>query len=231
MSDIAIIPARSGSKGLPDKNIRPMRGKPLLAYAIEAARKSGLFSRVFVSTDSERYAEIARQYGADVPFLRSEALASDTASPWDAVEEVLKNYEARGEHFTRFALLQPTSPLRTAEDLIAADEVYRKRNAKAVVAVCEAEHPLNYYNLLGKDGSMTGFLKKQSARPRQMDETYYRINGVIYLSDVEHFRTHEIIYDSDCYAYVMDQARSIDIDRQLDFDIAEYLMEKLGICD
>lgn len=89
MSNIAIIPARSGSKGLKDKNIKEINGKPLIAYAIENALATGIFQTVHVSTDSEKYAEIARSYGADVPFLRSEQMASDTASSWDAVKEVI----------------------------------------------------------------------------------------------------------------------------------------------
>ena len=99
MRSIAIIPARSGSKGLPDKNIRPLNGKPLLAYSIEAALASGLFDTVHVSTDSERYADIARQYGADEPFLRSAETSSDTASSEDAIREVLRSYEEIGQHF------------------------------------------------------------------------------------------------------------------------------------
>ena len=109
MRSIAIIPARSGSKGLPDKNIRPLNGKPLLAYSIEAALASGLFDTVHVSTDSERYADIARQYGADEPFLRSAEASSDTASSEDAIREVLRRYEEMGQRFDAFMLLQPTS--------------------------------------------------------------------------------------------------------------------------
>ena len=109
MKNIAIIPARSGSKGLPDKNIRLLGGKPLLAYTIEAAIQSGCFDTVHVSTDSEHYAEIARQYGADVPFLRSAALATDTASTWDAVREALCRYAELGKTFDTMMLMQPTS--------------------------------------------------------------------------------------------------------------------------
>ena len=120
MCSIAIIPARSGSKGLPGKNIKPLNGKPLLAYSIEAALASGRFDTVHVSTDSERYADIARQYGADEPFLRSAEASSDTASSEDAIREVLRRYEEMGQRFDAFMLLQPTSPLRTADDIRAA---------------------------------------------------------------------------------------------------------------
>ena len=105
MRNIAIIPARSGSKGLPDKNIKLLQGKPLLAYTIEAAIKSGCFTEVMVSTDSEKYAEIAWEYGAKVPFLRSKVMSSDTASSWDMVEEVLDNYKQLNQEFDSFCLL------------------------------------------------------------------------------------------------------------------------------
>ena len=117
MKNIAIIPARSGSKGVRDKNIRNLCGKPLMAYTIEAALESGEFDEVMVSTDSEHYAEIARKYGASVPFLRSAKTASDSASSWDMVDEVLNCYAMLGKSFDTFCLLQPTSPLRDKKDI------------------------------------------------------------------------------------------------------------------
>ena len=138
MKNIAIIPARSGSKGLPDKNIRMINGKPLMAYSIEAALNSGCFDTVFVSTDSEKYAAIAREYGASVPFLRDETLASDTASTWAVVRQVLQEFAERGELFDSFAILQPTSPLRTKENIQEAYRLLEEKQATSVVAVCEA---------------------------------------------------------------------------------------------
>lgn len=116
MKNIAVIPARSGSKGLKDKNIKELNGKSLLAQSIEAAQESGRFDTIHVSIDSEYYAEIAKKYGADVPFLRSAELASDTSSTWDTVRFVLEEYTKLGKEFDTITVLQPTSPLRTAED-------------------------------------------------------------------------------------------------------------------
>ena len=113
MKNLAIIPARSGSKGLKDKNIKNLAGKPLLAYAINAAIDSGLYDTVHVSTDSEIYADIAEKNGADVPFLRNAETATDTSSTWDAVKYVLQEYEKQGKTFDVITVLQPTSPLRT----------------------------------------------------------------------------------------------------------------------
>lgn len=120
--------------------IKGLCGRPLMAYSIEAAIRSGCFQEVMVSTDSERYAEIARGQGASVPFLRSRATSSDEASSWDMVEEVLNRYRALGREFDTFCLLQPTSPLRIAEDIVAAYKLYGERASFAVGSVCEAEH-------------------------------------------------------------------------------------------
>ena len=166
MRSIAIIPARSGSKGLPDKNIKPLNGKPLLAYSIEAALASGMFDTVHVSTDSERYAGIARQYGADEPFLRSAETSSDTASSEDAIREVLRRYEEMGQRFDAFMLLQPTSPLRTADDIRAAFGVMEEKLAESVVSVCEMEHSPLWCNTLPPDGSMRAFIRADGNKRR-----------------------------------------------------------------
>lgn len=125
--NLAIIPARSGSKGLPDKNIRLLNGRPLIAYTIDAALQSEQFDEVMVSTDSKEYREIARQYGANVPFLRSKENSSDRAESWDMVREVIDCYSGLGQMFESFCLLQPTSPLRTVSNIIEAYELFRKK--------------------------------------------------------------------------------------------------------
>lgn len=226
MKNIAIILARSGSKGLPDKNILPLAGKPLLAYSIEAALKSECFDTVMVSTDSEKYAEIAREYGAEVPFLRSAATSTDTATSWESVAEVLAEYEKRGERFDMFTLLQPTSPLRTEQDLKGAYHQYQKRKASAVVSVCEAEHSPRWCKQLPENFSMDGIFATQEIGPRQKLGTFYRLNGSIYMVDCAYFKKDiSNIYREGCYAYVMPQERSYDIDTKLDFLIAETVMK------
>ena len=135
MRNIAIIIARSGSKGLKNKNIRLLKGKPLMAYTIEAALKSKCFDKVMVSTDSKKYADIAREYGAEVPFLRSKETAKDSTSPWDVVKEVLDQYKLMGEEFDTFALLQPTSPLRDHKDIRNAYKEFDEKKANAVVSM------------------------------------------------------------------------------------------------
>ena len=229
MKNIAIIPARSGSKGLPDKNIRPVNGKPLLAYTIEAALESGCFDTVHVSTDSEHYAEIARQYGADVPFLRSAALATDTASTWDAVREVLARYDELGKRFDTMMLMQPTTPLRTAEDVKAAYALLQKKQAKSVIAVCEVDHSPLWCDTIPDSGSMKGFGRKDLAWVNRQDlRPYYRVNGAIYLLSVNgiNIPPDDEIYEDNCYALFMDRKKSVDVDSADDLALVEFLLAR-----
>lgn len=224
MRNLAIIPARSGSKGLRDKNIKLLCGKPLMAYAIEAAKSSNCFDTVMVSTDSEKYADLARQYGAEVPFLRSAAMSSDTASTWDAMEEVIDKYEEQGQHFDSFTVLQATSPLRTATDIRQAFQIFEQKKASAVVSVCEMEHSPLLSNTLPEDGSLDGFIDRNNNTRRQDMKPYYRLNGAIYIVDVKGFRKDRFLYRRGAYAYVMDAKHSVDIDTAEDFEYAEWLM-------
>ena len=227
MRNLAIIPARSGSKGLPDKNIKELNGKPLMAYSIEAANKSGCFTEVMVSTDSEKYAQIARKYGANVPFLRGAATASDQANSWDMVEEVLLKYVEMGEHFDTFCLLQPTSPLRTAQDIIDAYTLYEEKADFAVVSVCEAEHSPLWYGTLPADSSLTEFLKQEGMKRRQDGERFYRLNGAIYIANIERFKYDRFFYKEGSYAYIMPQDRSVDIDTEIDLKLAEIILREI----
>lgn len=231
MKNLAIIPARSGSKGLIDKNIRLMNGKPLLAYTIDAAIKSSQFEEVFVSTDSIKYAEIAKQFGAKVPFLRSLQNAGDRASSWDVVRESLKMYEESGKNFDTIALLQPTSPLRQASEIVEGYQLFEKKEANSVISVCEVEHSPLLCNVLDDNLSMKNFVNKEVyLKPRQQLPVYYRINGAMYIIRIKAVTDIFDLYDERCYAYIMSQKKSVDIDTELDFGIAErYLKEIEGI--
>ena len=224
--NIAIITARSGSKGLKDKNIRELAGKPLIAYSIEVALESGMFAKVFVSTDSEKYAEISRKYGADVSFLRSEANSGDKAGSWDTVREVIEEFSKRGEEFDNVMLLQPTSPLRTKEDIKESFRVFEERQANAVLGVVEMDHSPLWSNTLPVDGCMDDFTRSEYAGiPRQELPVYYRVNGAIYLLKVSELYV-ENMFKHKCYAYIMPQERSVDIDTAFDFKLAELMMKE-----
>ena len=225
MSVIAIIPPRSGSKGLRDKNIKNLDGKPLMAYTIEAAKASGLFDCIHVSTDSKIYADIARKYGAEVPFLRTLELSGDQASSWDTVTYVLDEYEKMNKIFDTVILLQPTSPLRSENDIVNAYQLFITKNARAVVSVCEVDHSPLWADTLPDDGNMNGFVdKKYRDIPRQQMPKYYRVNGAIYICLPETLKSINNLYDIECYAYKMDRKHSIDIDDEMDFVVAEVLM-------
>lgn len=224
--NLAIIPARSGSKGLKNKNIRSLNGKPLLAYSIEAALLSGVFDEVMVSTDSEEYSFISIEHGASVPFLRSKKTSSDTASSWDMVDEVLRKYKNIGQEFDSFCLLQPTSPMRTAEDIRNAYTLFYERSAFSVVSVCELDHPISWCGQLQNNLSLDGFIAPQNIGRRQEQGTYYRPNGAIYIAEISRYNENHFLYREGGYAYIMSRERSLDIDTELDFDMVEFLMRK-----
>ena len=224
MKPLAIIPARSGSKGLRDKNIKPMAGKPLMVYSIQAALDSGVFDEVMVSTDSEHYADIAREWGGSVPFLRSETTSTDHASSWDMVKEVLEGYRSLGKEYDSFCLLQPTSPLRTAQDINNAYDLFQSAET-AVISVCEADHPPVWFHELPEDHSLDGFAQREDDKQRQEVGTYYRVNGAIYFIRTEELYRDEFLYRKGSFAYIMPRSRSIDIDTETDFIIAEAILK------
>lgn len=226
MSNLAIIPARSGSKGLEDKNIKLLSGKPLLQYSVEAAINSSIFNCIHVSTDSEKYAEIARGCGADVPFLRCEKFSSDIADSWSVVRFVLEQYKRLGKTFDMVTLLQPTSPLRDANDIQSAYHLFCKKKAEAVISVSEAEHSPLLMNTLDMSLSLNGFINLKEIGRRQSMSQYYQVNGAIYMIKACILDRISDLYGEKSYAYIMPQEKSIDIDSMIDFKVAEIILEE-----
>ncbi|MCI8752409.1 MAG: acylneuraminate cytidylyltransferase family protein [Lachnospiraceae bacterium] len=225
MGIIAIIPARSGSKGVKDKNIKEICGHPLIYYSISAAKKSGIFDCIHVSTNSEKYREIARCLGADVPILRPESLGTDKTSTWDVVRWVLEYYKSNGYLFDTVVLLQPTSPLRDSKEIIGAYNFFIDKNADSVISVCKNGHPTALCNVLDETLSMYNFIQMDNARRRQDFKIEYRINGAIYIFKTNLLYTQFDLYNKNSYAYIMKESKSIDIDTELDFFVAEKLLE------
>ena len=232
MKIIAIIPARSGSKGLKNKNIADVCGRPLIDYTIKAAIDSGSFDTVMVSTDSQLYADIAKRCGAEVPFLRSEFTSSDTAGTWDVVREVLRNYKINHKIFDYVAVLQPTSPLRTKEDILGTVALLEGANVHNVVSVTETAHPVQWCFALDETRALTEFAQSPySAMRRQELKKYYQENGAIYLVDAGKIMDSSYnLYADACYAYIMPRAHSIDIDEEIDLIIAKAMIEKNSLC-
>lgn len=224
MRNIAIIPARSGSKGLKDKNIKLLNGKPLIWYTIKAAVEAGCFEEVMVSTDSEHYAEIARECGASVPFLRSADKSSDTAGSWDVVKEVLSKYQTKGITFDTVCLLQPTSPLRKAEHILGAYKELESLPSDAITSVCEVDHSPLWCMTLDSTLSLNKFRNNVDSIPRQQMPQYFRLNGAIYIRKLAYTEKEIYLMDKTEVAYIMPKYFSVDIDDIVDFKYAEALM-------
>ncbi|WP_338891544.1 acylneuraminate cytidylyltransferase family protein [Aeromonas rivipollensis] len=221
---IAIIPARGGSKRLPGKNIKPLAGKPLIRWTTQAALASGEFDMVIVSTDSQAIADIAMQdAGVTFPGLRPAELAGDTATTNDVVSHVVQWVEKNYAMVDMVAILQPTSPLRTARHITEAVALYRNKKATAVVSVCELEHPVQYCNRLPKDNSLNGFITPSVNKRSQDLEPFYRLNGAIYIFERRFVGSLSNIYSDGAFAYVMDKYSSVDIDDEFDFKMAEFI--------
>lgn len=223
---IALIPARGGSKGLPRKNLLPLGGKPLIAWSIETAKKTPEIDRVLVSTDSDEIAAVAREWGAEVPFLRPAELATDKATGTDVVLHTLNWLEAQGEPIDYLILLQPTSPLRTKDDIQKGFEVFKQGNfVQAVVSVTTpAHHPL-WSNTLPDNGWMGEFIRPDVFdKNRQELPPYFELNGAIYIATPTYFRQKRSFIGDATYALVMDRQHSVDIDSKMDFMLAEQLL-------
>ncbi|MCK7630240.1 acylneuraminate cytidylyltransferase family protein [Shewanella putrefaciens] len=227
MKILAITPARGGSKRLPGKNIKNLNGKPLIQWTIDAALAVQEIARVMVTTDCEAIAEIAKQAGAEVPFIRPPELATDTSSSTDVIRHALDFYRAQGEEFDFVLLLQPTSPIRSADDIRCAIAQLKAHTADAVVSVCPCEHSPLWANTLPDDRSMADFIRHEVSQLRSQDlPDYYRINGAIYLTRVRRFyQENSLFLSSNIFAYVMDNESSVDIDHELDFLIAETVLK------
>lgn len=225
--NIAIIPARGGSKRLPGKNIKALGGKPLIIWTIEAALFCDLFDSVLVSTDCHKIAKIARSAGASVPFIRPTDLSGDTATTNDVVSHAVSFIEdSLAKSVTTVTLLQPTSPLRTSADIKAAHALLKKHDAEAIVSVCELEHPIQFCSQFAPDGSMNDFIDTNHLARTQDLAPYYRLNGAIYIFKKNYVGKLHELYGERTFPYVMTNQSSVDIDTQEDFSLAEYYLEK-----
>ena len=224
---LAVITARGRSKGLPRKNVLPVAGKPLIAWTIEAALTSCRLTRVTVSTDDEEIAEVARMWGAEVPFVRPEGLAQDNSPHMDVIIhaiEWLGNHENYEPDF--IMLLQPTSPLRTAEDIDTSIEMVLRRNGTGIVSVSETpSHPYLAKTIL-EDGTLAGFVDTPGGYlPRQSFPLAYAVNGAIYLARREVLLKEHSWYTSRTYPYIMPPERSLDADTAWDQYLVGLILE------
>ena len=220
---LAIIPARGGSKRLPRKNILDLAGKPLIAWSIEAGLKSKYIDKVIVTSDDDEILAIAKEFGSET-IKRPDELASDTATSFDAIKHTIDNVGK----YDYIVLLQPTSPLRTAEQIDEAIELLESKNADAIVSVCEMDHSPLWSNTLQEDGSMNDFIRDEVKNRRSQDlESYYRLNGAIYITKTDKLLEEKSFFlEKNIFAYRMDRESSIDIDEEMDFLLSRQLLER-----
>jgi N-acylneuraminate cytidylyltransferase/CMP-N,N'-diacetyllegionaminic acid synthase len=225
---LAVIPARGGSKSIPYKNIRVLAGKPLIAWTIEMALACLGLDRVIVSTDNQGIADIARQYGAEVPFLRPSKLAQEDTP---GIEPILHAVQWLDEHESYrpdyVIVLQPTSVLRTTQDIEAAVQLAEKYQADAVVSVCPvSQHPY-WMKRLTEDGRVLDFLLLDHPyTSRQELPPVYALNGAVYLIRREVLLQRKTFYTDRTYAYIMPLERSLDIDTPWDWYLAELILKE-----
>lgn len=222
---LAIIPARGGSKGIPKKNIKAVSGKPMINYTIEAAKECEYIDKVIVSTDDEEIAEISMRAGAIVPFLRPDELATDEAKTIDVVMHAIEFYERKAERYDIIVLLQPTSPLRTSEDIGKALEYYMRKGEKSLMSVSEvADHPL-LIRQFGENNELIKMLEEDSTVRRQDMKKYYKVNGAIYINSMSELN-ETTSFNDNIMGYVLPKEHSIDVDEPEDIVVAEYYLSK-----
>ena len=220
---LALIPARGGSKGIKDKNIVDVCGKPLIAYSIIAAQKSKYIDDVIITTDSEKIKEVAEKYGADVPFLRPAELATDNAKTIDAVMHSINTLKEMGRDYDILLLLQPTCPLRTIDDINNSLELFVSKNYTSLVSVNKVnEHPI-LMRKINEDGIMENLLNLPSTIRRQDMPPIYKVNGSIYINLINKLNNETSLNDNPL-AYITKEEHSVDIDNISDIErVKRYL--------
>jgi CMP-N,N'-diacetyllegionaminic acid synthase len=223
---VAIIPARGGSKGIPRKSVRLLCGKPLIAYTIEAALSSKLIDRVVVSTEDEEIAEVSKKYGAEV-ISRPPELGQDDTPSLPVYQHAIRHLEKAEDYRPEIiVILQPTSPLRLVEDIDRAIAEFLKRKYDSIVSICEVEHPPHWMYTLARNRLKPVIKDGESVTRRQDAPKMYRLNGAVYVTSREVIMKENRLIGRDTGAHIMPLERSIDIDTELDFKLADLLMRQ-----
>lgn len=226
MNILVLIPARGGSKGIKKKNIIDLDGKPLISYTIKEALKSEYIDaeNIWCSTDDEEIAEVAKEYGAKIPFIRPHKLSEDDSSSASVATHALDWAKNNGIEFDYLMLLQPTSPLRTVEDIDSAIEIMKSKKADSVISLTEPGIlPFNM-KYLNEDGSIRNYTENKYNRRQDMPDIY-GTNGAIYIVKPEILYNRNSFIGDKNYGYVMNKEKSVDIDSNYDLKIARLLIK------
>lgn len=230
-SFLAIIPARSGSKGLPNKNIKELCGLPLIAWSIKAGLKSKYIDKVVVTTDSQEYAEIAKSYGAEVPFLRPNELSLDTSTTFDSIKHTIDFYRNQlNQIFDYIVLLEPTSPLRETNDIDNAIELlFANQKASSIVGISksESQNPAFLVKLQPHSQLIEGYINKDFSPIRRQDiEEFFFFEGTIYISETNSLLKNQNFYYKNTMGYIVPKWKSLEVDDEDDFLMIEAMMKK-----
>lgn len=227
MNLLAIIPARGGSKGLPGKNIKILHGKPLIAYTIEEAKKSKYINEIHVSSDDHEILAVAESLGIKTKFVRPKILATDTSAAIDTYLFCIEEYKTQYNLlFDAVVILQPTSPLRTVEDIDACIELFIKKNADSIISYTEENHPIFWNKYIDNEGKILPIFKEViDVKNRQNYTKTYYPNGSVYVFKIDLLNKRQYFSDK-TFAYIMPRNRSVDIDTMEDFEYIEFLMSR-----
>ena len=225
---LGIIPARGGSKGIPNKNIKLLGGKPLISYTIEAALESKFLTDFIVSTDSELIKEVSLGYGAKVPFIRPLELSHDKALAIPTVQHAVKSFEKIvGHQYDYIIMLQPTAPLRKAEDIDKSLEKLISSGLDSTISVVDVNnyHPVKTKSI--ENDRLVDYINTDLENPpRQGLPAVYIVNGAIYATKRDVFMSKNTFKGDSCMPYIMPDERSVNIDTMADFVVAEYFLTK-----
>ena len=225
MNIVSLITARGGSKGIPRKNIKLLNNKPLIAYSIEESVASNTISKTYVTTEDREISEISKQYGAEI-IKRPDELAQDDSSSVDVAIHALDYLSECGIEIDFFVLLQPTSPLRTKEDIDNAIDLFIKNDCGAVISVCELDHS-SMMSFKVEDNFLSPSCGEQFINIRRQElPTFYCQNGAIYITTPESIRKYRTFIPEKTIPYVMPEERSVDVDTELDLKFIEFLLNE-----
>jgi N-acylneuraminate cytidylyltransferase/CMP-N,N'-diacetyllegionaminic acid synthase len=226
---LAVVPARSGSKGLKNKNLKVLGGKPLFAHPLEALKKSKYVDKIVLSTDSDKVIKISRKYGSFVFFKRPKKISKDSSTTFEVLDHTLNLFSKKNDFYDYILCLEPTSPFTTSQDIdLVIEKVLKKKNYNSAVSISflEKQHP-NFIFSLNKKKIITPFLKgkKFNCRRQEISKLYY-LDGSLYFSNVKSFYKNKGFIGSKTYGYITPKWKALEIDDFFDFEFAKLTFKK-----